>query len=208
MSGTAPSLASGPPAASGANADADSPTLPVPAPAALTTASALVASPKLSLEGFKLLVPVARPFFELGELVSLRLFQVLGCDAEGSLGTEGFVAALYLFYCSREEERMRLLFNMFDLQGGGVIRKKEFRHMSLAVIKGSHEVPESFEAEFRPLERCMSDAAMLMYDVNKDGKLSFDEWSAYAREDEAVMRCYRALGARDDLDLIARVRAS
>ena len=45
-------------------------------------------------------------------------------------------------------------------------------------------------------------------DVNKDGKLSFDEWSAYAREDEAVMRCYRALGARDDLDLIARVRAS
>ncbi len=188
--------------------EADLPVLAPPAAPAPVPPATGGTSPKLSLEGFKLLVPVARPFFELGELVSLRLFQVLGCDAEGSLGTEGFVAALYLFYCSREEERMRLLFNMFDLQGGGVIRKKEFRQMSLAVIKGSHEVPESFEAELRPLERCMSDAAMLVYDVNKDSKLSFDEWSAYAREDEAVLRCYRALGARDDLDLIARVRAS
>jgi hypothetical protein len=43
-----------------------------------------------------------------------------------------------------------------------------------------------FESQFKQLSAVMIDSAMVLYDVNRDGRLSFDEWTVYAREDEKV----------------------
>jgi hypothetical protein len=43
-----------------------------------------------------------------------------------------------------------------------------------------------FESQFKQMSAAMIDAAMVLYDVNRDGRLSFDEWAVYARENDKV----------------------
>ncbi|GBG24543.1 Hippocalcin-like protein 1 [Hondaea fermentalgiana] len=129
------------------------------------------------------------PFFQLGRVASDRLFEVLGSDGEG-LTLDQFYCALYLFTCAREEETYRLLFNMFDLNGSNFIRKERFRVMVSEVAKGHlSDLPENFDEEFAALSKVIGDVGMTLYDQNKDGKLSFDEWCQYAREDDAIRIC-------------------
>mmetsp|Transcript_11715 Transcript_11715/g.20859 ORF Transcript_11715/g.20859 Transcript_11715/m.20859 type:complete len:226 (+) Transcript_11715:128-805(+) len=162
--------------------------------------------PRMSLEVFRRAVATAAPFFEMGDMISQRLFQVLGGDSDG-LSLEQFACGVYLFTCATSEEKLRLLFNMFDLNSSGSIKKKELRVMSMAIVKGSnHDVPESFESDFKALERIMTDASMQLYDTNRDGRLSFEEWKVYALDDRAVRRCFEALSSPASAALIERIR--
>eukprot|EP00511_Aplanochytrium_stocchinoi_P006497 CAMPEP_0204829190 /NCGR_PEP_ID=MMETSP1346-20131115/7244_1 /ASSEMBLY_ACC=CAM_ASM_000771 /TAXON_ID=215587 /ORGANISM="Aplanochytrium stocchinoi, Strain GSBS06" /LENGTH=188 /DNA_ID=CAMNT_0051958771 /DNA_START=207 /DNA_END=770 /DNA_ORIENTATION=- len=131
---------------------------------------------KLSKAAFKEKFQFAGPFFDLGDKVVERLFKVLGADdAEGTLDYESFVCSVYMFTKSTELEKQRLIFNMFDFNGSGFIKKKEFRDMTIAIIRGDNTPPE-FELEFKTLSKLMTDSAMALYDTNRDGKLSFEEW--------------------------------
>lgn len=83
-----------------------------------------------------------------------------------------------------------VVFNMFDKNGSGTINKKEFRDMAMILIKGEHTVQvDEFESQFKGLSKLMADSAMALYDTNKDGKLSFEEWLVYTEHDEDVQRC-------------------
>lgn len=165
---------------------------------------------RVSPEAFREEVRAVEPFFRLGHVASDRLFEVLGSDGEG-LTLDQFFCALYLFMCPREEETYRLLFNMFDLSGSNFIRKERFRVMASEVAKGNLDVlPESFDEDFATLVKIIGDTGMLLYDQNRDGKLSFDEWCQYARDDESISACLHAVpeckGATQAA-LVARIMA-
>lgn len=81
---------------------------------------------------------------------------------------------------------LQVVFSMFDKNGSGTINKKEFRDMSLILIQGEDADEND---EFKNLSKLMADSAMAMYDVNKDGKLSFEEWLSYTQHDEDVQGC-------------------
>mmetsp|Transcript_23672 Transcript_23672/g.37791 ORF Transcript_23672/g.37791 Transcript_23672/m.37791 type:complete len:173 (+) Transcript_23672:3732-4250(+) len=161
----------------------------------------------VTLSTFKAEVPCSKPFFELGDIVSTRLFQVLGSEAGDGLNLDELICAIYLFTCSSTEQKYRLLFNMFDLNGGGFIRKKEFRLMSIEIVKGKHQcTSDTFDSDFKSLVKIMTDSGMQLYDVNGDGKLSFEEWCEYAKQDSAVSLCFEALNSNDAGKMVERIK--
>lgn len=174
-----------------------------------------------------------KAMLELGPNTFAHLFQVLGFTTanssnsssgskhpEGSISYEAFVCATYLLSCARKEERLRLLFNMFDVNFSGFLKKKEFRAMAGQLTQGAAHMQQTQQqpqeqkephnivtnpfgsnsppsstgnTNFRALDRMMIDAGMQLYDTNKDGKLSFEEWCVFAREDSAIARCLIAM---------------
>jgi len=175
---------------------------------------------KLSRIAFKEKFAFVAPFFDLGEKAVERLFNVLGAE-DSWIDYESFVCAIYMFTRSTKVEKQRLLFNMFDFNGSGSIKKKEFRDMTMAIIKGkidsylsslvlnindvesagdSTYAPADFETDFKALSKLMTDSAMAMYDTNRDGKLSFQEWLRYSETDKNVQSCFKALSKGCDLN--------
>lgn len=161
---------------------------------------------KVSSEVF--LHRLGRDTSQFGVAVENRLFEVLGAD-NNALAFEEFVIAYYLFseHVS-QRNRLKVVFNMFDVSGSGSIKKKEFQMMTMSMIKGDMEDEGSFESQFKQLSAVMIDSAMVLYDVNRDGRLSFDEWTVFARENESVQAFLRMLAKPNALAAAAAVASS
>ena len=63
--------------------------------------------------------------FPLPGILGERLFTLFDVDRSGVLDYEEFICGLALFCRGSQEERLRVMFDMYDLAGDGAIHKKE-----------------------------------------------------------------------------------
>lgn len=142
-----------------------------------------------------------RVYSDSGKAVLHRLFEVLDSDGSKALSFKEFMQGAYVFHCGSREQKLKLAFNMFDLSGGGYISRKDFKKISVAFLVGNRpaqwtvtrhnedntKVEEHLDISFfKPMTELMVDMALLEYDRDNDGKLSFVEWSRFAQEDRDV----------------------
>lgn len=156
------------------------------------------------------------PFFQhclplyagFGDTISNRLFEVVSTGGERGLSYEEFLCAVFVAKHGTLQEKQRLVFNMFDLSGGGVLKKTDFKSMAAAVVRGkqpprlgvalldrsngtTHSQRIDFDADFKPLVKLMVEAALVVYGT--DGKMCFEQWCVYAESDPDVSAFIDAL---------------
>ena len=61
--------------------------------------------------------------------------------------------------------------------------------------EGGGDENEKGDDALKPLVKTIVESAMAIYDNRHSGRLSFDEWSFYAKSDRSVGSLVRAMGA-------------
>eukprot|EP00753_Platysulcus_tardus_P011509 PLAT3294.17.p3 GENE.PLAT3294.17~~PLAT3294.17.p3 ORF type:complete len:229 (-),score=110.09 PLAT3294.17:1803-2414(-) len=149
-------------------------------------------------------------FARFGTVLLRRLFQVLDTSGSSWLSLEEFIVGMAVMDAGSKGERLQLIFNLYDLDASGFIKKKQFRQMVMLIIVGASEarwrVPVREESkvverevameDFDPLVDVMVEAAMELYDSDGDGKLSLSEWAEYADDAEEVQTFLQAMAAK------------
>jgi len=126
-----------------------------------------------------------------------KLFKLL-INGEATMDFDSFLIAAYLLSkASRKDDKLKCVFRIFDASGSGYVKKSEFKAAYFMVMRGNEyggaEGPD--EAELKPLAKCIVDSAMLIYDGNQRGKISFDEWCHFAATDRGVQSLIAAMSA-------------
>lgn len=62
-------------------------------------------------------------YCKLPGLLAERLFIILDADANNYLSQEEFQAGMLVFYCSSFDEKIKLIFNMYDFDQDGLINE-------------------------------------------------------------------------------------
>ena len=147
--------------------------------------------------------------FPLPGILGERLFTLFDVDGSGVLDYEEFICGLALFCRGSQEERLRVMFNMYDLAGDGAIHKKELgillSHMPKGILEASVLARKirnnSFDkaqtnevGEERPPvvkvgnEASVVDVQQLVErafedcDLNRDGKLSYHQFNLWVNQ--------------------------
>ena len=149
--------------------------------------------------------------FPLPGILGERLFTLFDVDGSGVLDYEEFICGLALFCRGSQEERLRVMFDMYDLAGDGAIHKKElgilFSHMPKGMLeasglarkirKNSFDKTQPTEGNEKPLaEFKVGDEAPDVFvdvqelveqafkdcDLNRDGKLSYHQFNLWVNQ--------------------------
>eukprot|EP00944_MAST-04C_sp_MAST-4C-sp1_P004127 g4127.t1 len=149
--------------------------------------------------------------FPLPGILGERLFTLFDVDGSGVLDYEEFICGLALFCRGSQEERLRVMFDMYDLAGDGAIHKKElgilFSHMPKGMLEASGlarrirenslDQTEPTEGNEKPLEalKVGDEASDVLVDVqelveqafkdcdlNRDGKLSYHQFNLWVNQ--------------------------
>jgi hypothetical protein len=119
-----------------------------------------------------------------------RVFQVIDCNGTGLVEFEEFISAMYVLLHGYREDRLRLVFNCFDLDGNGTVSKKELRKMSVALLQPK-DAPGDWESknkDIAPLADALVALSVQNFDRDRDEALGWGEWRRYAEDDEAIQR--------------------
>jgi len=159
--------------------------------------------PRVTADTLRAHLPLVEPIFSLGEQISDEIGRVFGAGGRDGLTLEQFTCMLALLIGPQEDELEKLVFCMFDTSETGFLRKKEFRAMLSNINIGNDaKVPGNFEEDFGELFRVATDAGIALYDINRDQKLSFEEWKAFAAQDESISRCLERLREGQEKQLL------
>ena len=134
--------------------------------------------------------------FPLGGILGERMFTLFDVDESGVLDYEEFVVGLAFFCRGTQRERLRIMFNMYDLAGDGSIHKQELsillRHMPKELLRrnlqnhrqGAGAPPPAGQAESLDYVDVnhIVDLAFESCDLNKDGKLSFEQFNLWVTQ--------------------------
>ena len=137
-----------------------------------------------------------------GEDVQRRIFQVADTKCKDKLNFEDFVRLMYILGVGTEDEQLRLIFNLYDLDASSFISAKHFKRLTNILMlsgeppswkvdfgkleDGTQDILDVGIGEFSPLLQLLQDTAFHVYDEDGDGKLSFDEWRSYAAESAEI----------------------
>jgi Ca2+-binding EF-hand superfamily protein len=133
-----------------------------------------------------------------------RLFAVADLTNNGSLRFEDYMSLLYIMGPGSKEEKLQLVFRLYDLDASGYVTKKHLTKMlsistgmdqlkvsswKVAVVKYDHmkgtvrdTKQKLSKSDLSSISDPMVDSAMAFYDRDNDGKLNYKEWSQFAMD--------------------------
>ncbi|KAJ7384245.1 Hippocalcin-like protein 1 [Desmophyllum pertusum] len=125
-----------------------------------------------------------------------HVFRTFDSDKSGFIDFKEFMYSLSITSRGNLEEKLEWAFRIYDVDGDGYVTKFEMENIIRSVYKmyadsrlGKKETPEQRTA--RIFEK---------FDLNKDGKLTMEEFKTGARSDPflVLMMQYKALHSRKD----------
>jgi len=120
-----------------------------------------------------------------GLVVLSRLFSVLDANGNGSIEWQEFVVACYLFYYADREDKMKLVFSLFDLEANGRISKKEFKKISVTLMQKEEDLAQT--KRLAPLVDMFAAFALLNFDRHNENALRYNDWRRYAEDDDLIL---------------------
>mmetsp|Transcript_22726 Transcript_22726/g.29727 ORF Transcript_22726/g.29727 Transcript_22726/m.29727 type:complete len:226 (+) Transcript_22726:34-711(+) len=135
-----------------------------------------------------------------GQRISVRMFKTLDTSRSGKLSLEEFIVCMYLLHKASDEDKLKLLFSMYDADGTGYMVKKDLVEFCVDIIVGSkgnkhtlllHE--ENWDGlgeitQYTELVEMMVQMALHRFDLDMDHKLSFFEFLDYAQAEDNLQR--------------------
>lgn len=106
------------------------------------------------------------------DLFAERLFKAIDADDNGCITCDEFVNFMYTLECQDLHGRLRMLFNLYDLDGSGGLSHYELSQILMASVNESNSLMEYDLIEH--LAMCILDN----FDTDDDGEVSFDEFVA------------------------------
>lgn len=127
-------------------------------------------------------------FFPQGDCTSYAhyVFNTFDQDRSGTISFEEFVLGLSLLLRGTLLEKLEWTFNLYDINGDGVITSDEMYSIVLAVydIVGKYAEPKIEEHTIRE----HVDNVFRKMDINKDGVITLDEFIDSCRRDADISR--------------------
>ncbi|KAI7903114.1 uncharacterized protein BX663DRAFT_434568 [Cokeromyces recurvatus] len=109
-----------------------------------------------------------------------RLYCAFGGDEQQSIDFSKFVDGLSIFMRGTPEEKLRLSFKLYDVDKDGFISKEELEHVMLQLVKKKNK-----QNEIEEIQRAI-DCMFEDFDVDCDGKLSFEEYKLSAMKEPLI----------------------
>jgi len=116
-----------------------------------------------------------------------RLFEVFDDDGNGTLDFVELASGLAVVCPKESDEAARETFRLFDADGDGFITKQEMERYLASVFKMSAELSKEQRDNPHALAAISTEECFLEADKNKDGKLSYQEFSQWFNEADSPM---------------------
>ena len=133
-------------------------------------------------------VSIYQKFFPKGDVrdFARHVFRAFGGKEKGTIGFKEFYTAFVLQSSGDLNERVSFAFRMYDLDGDGVITREEMLTIVRSIYKllgtSNNRLPEHLNT---PEKR--TEVLFRQMDVNKDGKISFEEFLAGAMQNSFII---------------------
>ena len=157
-------------------------------------------------------------YFPLPGQIGERLFHVFDTKHTGVIDFEEFVCGLAMFSHGSKMEKLKMLFDIYDMTGDGAIHKYELQTMLANIpnhiIQTSRLGIEAMMGDSPNVENSgtavsdkvgssanttstMVDLAFQHCDLNKDGKLSFEQFSIWVDRNGDLMEWFETATLRN-----------
>ncbi|KAF0720340.1 Aste57867_395 [Aphanomyces stellatus] len=124
-----------------------------------------------------------------------RLFDIFDTDGNGQVDFAELTAGLSLLCGGRREDKVRAAFALYDYNHDGVISLDEMTRYLTAVFKVLYTTNPGLEAQMQvtsaELAQVTAEQAFLECDINKDGKLTLDEFHAWYYADSMYTQAHK-----------------
>ncbi|KAI8351206.1 hypothetical protein EDC96DRAFT_518878 [Choanephora cucurbitarum] len=136
----------------------------------------------ITQEVFKETVKKCVPYASANDDVFLeQLYSAFGGDSKNSIDFCEFVDGLSVFMKGTPDEKLNLSFKLYDVDHDGYLTKPELEQVML-------KLSGTFSAEDRTTEiKEMIEHLFKDFDVNNDGRLSFDEYKLSAMREPLIV---------------------
>jgi len=114
-----------------------------------------------------------------------RIFKYFDDDNDGFINREEWINGLSVFMKGNEEEHIQYCFDIYDLNGDGMISREEMLNM-LKTSLGRQGLDEDPDEGVKDL----IDMTLKKLDKDKDGRVSFKDWSATVRAEPLMMEAF------------------
>jgi len=141
---------------------------------------------------------LAPGFGTFGGVVLSRLFAVLDTNGNGSIEWQEYVVACYLLYYSDREDKMKLMFTLFDLEANGRISKKDFKKISIALMQKDDD-PTQIK-RLNPLIEMFVTFTMLNFDRHNESAIRYNDWRRYAEDDDLILAMISCMKKPEEID--------
>ena len=129
-------------------------------------------------------------YFPLPGMMGERLFTVFDTDSSGAINFQEFVTGMALIYHGTVDEKRKFLFEMYDLDGDGVVTREELTTMLTHVPAAFKILAASMDVESQPPsppdERIAEIVQEAFGEKPADGVLTFFEFCQVLSQSPAV----------------------
>eukprot|EP00164_Ancoracysta_twista_P000121 GFYU01000177.1.p1 GENE.GFYU01000177.1~~GFYU01000177.1.p1 ORF type:complete len:229 (-),score=50.94 GFYU01000177.1:227-817(-) len=144
-------------------------------------------------------------YFPLPGLLGERLFKTFDVKRTGVIDWEEFVCGMALCTRGNRDDKIRFIFNIYDLAGDGAVSQEEmakllqstvlsaFRILDVAVDDDNERFADEDEAMLLETVNGMVKDAFQTCDLTRNGKLSFDEFSKWANQNPEIIHMFDSL---------------
>nr|XP_019044932.1 calcium-binding protein NCS-1 [Kwoniella bestiolae CBS 10118]OCF23862.1 calcium-binding protein NCS-1 [Kwoniella bestiolae CBS 10118] len=142
-------------------------------------------SGQLNKEEFK---KIYKQFFPFGDPSQFAdyVFNVFDEDKSGTIEFKEFICALSVTSRGRLDEKLKWAFQLYDINQDGYITYDEMLQIVRSIYKMTGQMVQLPEDEDTPEKRV--DKIFRNMDLNKDAKLTFDEFKEGSKQDPTIVQ--------------------